>query len=207
MELRMSQKERDRSKLLAAVVAGGLRQVEAAARLRLSRRQVRRVLERYRAEGGRGAGAPRTRAAVIPAEAGDSQRDHVEFRRDGKGIEVNVRGLPGHEQLLHSRAGGLPPGVGVEPPVLFVVAEAIALTAVPRGILLLVVLSWRAVEVPRGAVGDVVEVVVPGNGNVVRGGVLGPRPVPRPTSDGSRPSWGPKRTRSLDEAGARQRRL
>ena len=50
----MSGKERDRLKVMAALRERRLRQVEAARRLRLSVRQVRRVLARYRAEGDAG---------------------------------------------------------------------------------------------------------------------------------------------------------
>ena len=54
MELRMSGKERDRLKVMAALRERRLRQVEAARRLGLSVRQVRRILARYRAEGDAG---------------------------------------------------------------------------------------------------------------------------------------------------------
>jgi len=54
MELRMSRKERDRLKVMAALVEGRLTQAEAATRLGLSVRQVRRILVRYRAEGDAG---------------------------------------------------------------------------------------------------------------------------------------------------------
>ena len=54
MELRMSRKERDRLKVVAAVAEGRLKQAEAAARVRLSVRQVRRILRRYEAEGDAG---------------------------------------------------------------------------------------------------------------------------------------------------------
>ena len=54
MELRMSRKERDRLKVMGALGARRLRQAAAARRLRLSERQVRRILARYRAEGDAG---------------------------------------------------------------------------------------------------------------------------------------------------------
>jgi len=54
MELRMSRKERDRLKVVAALAEGRLKQAEAAARVRLSVRQVRRILRRYEAEGDAG---------------------------------------------------------------------------------------------------------------------------------------------------------
>jgi len=54
VELRMSRKERDRLKVVAALAEGRLKQVEAARRLRLSERQVRRILRRYEAEGDAG---------------------------------------------------------------------------------------------------------------------------------------------------------
>jgi len=54
MELRMSRKERDRLKVMAALAEGRLKQAEAAARVRLSVRQVRRILRRYEAEGDAG---------------------------------------------------------------------------------------------------------------------------------------------------------
>jgi len=54
MELRMSRKERDRLKVMAAVAEGRLKQTEAATRVRLSVRQVRRILRRYEAEGDAG---------------------------------------------------------------------------------------------------------------------------------------------------------
>lgn len=54
MELRMSRKERDRMKVVEALGAGRLRQVEVARRLRLCERQVRRILARYRAQGDAG---------------------------------------------------------------------------------------------------------------------------------------------------------
>jgi len=53
-ELRMSRKERDRLKVMAALVEGRLKQVEAGRLLRLSVRQVRRIAQRYRAEGDAG---------------------------------------------------------------------------------------------------------------------------------------------------------
>ena len=51
MELRMSGKERDRLKVVAALAEGRLRQAAAARLLRLSVRQVRRMRRRYEAEG------------------------------------------------------------------------------------------------------------------------------------------------------------
>ena len=54
MELRMSRKERDRLKVMAALAERRLRQSDAAWRLGLSERQVRRILGRYRAEGDAG---------------------------------------------------------------------------------------------------------------------------------------------------------
>jgi hypothetical protein len=54
MELRMSRKERDRLKVMAALAEGRLAQVEAGRRLRLCERQVRRILRRYEAEGDAG---------------------------------------------------------------------------------------------------------------------------------------------------------
>ena len=53
-ELRMSRKERDRLKVMAALVQGRLKQAEAGRLLRLSVRQVRRIAQRYRAEGDAG---------------------------------------------------------------------------------------------------------------------------------------------------------
>jgi transposase len=50
----MSGKERDRLKVMAALGARRLRQGQAARLLRLSVRQVRRILARYRAEGDAG---------------------------------------------------------------------------------------------------------------------------------------------------------
>lgn len=54
MELRMSRKERDRLKVMAALGARRLMQSQAARLLRLCERQVRRVLRRYEAEGDAG---------------------------------------------------------------------------------------------------------------------------------------------------------
>ena len=54
MELRMSQKERDRIRVLEEIVAGRLKQCEAADILHLSSRQLRRILKRYLAEGDQG---------------------------------------------------------------------------------------------------------------------------------------------------------
>jgi len=54
MELRMSRKERDRLKVVAAVAERRLRQRAAAGLVGLSERQVRRILVRYRAEGDAG---------------------------------------------------------------------------------------------------------------------------------------------------------
>jgi transposase len=54
MELRMSRKERDRLKVVAALAEGRLRQREAGRLVNLSERQVRRILVRYRAEGDAG---------------------------------------------------------------------------------------------------------------------------------------------------------
>jgi hypothetical protein len=51
MELRMSRKERDRLKVMAALAECRLKQVEAGRLLRLSVRQVRRLLRRYEREG------------------------------------------------------------------------------------------------------------------------------------------------------------
>jgi hypothetical protein len=53
-ELRMSGKERDRLKVMAALAEGRLKQVEAGRLLRLSVRQVRRLLRRYEREGDAG---------------------------------------------------------------------------------------------------------------------------------------------------------
>ncbi len=52
--IELSQRERDRLKVLHEVEQGHLQQVEAAERLRLSDRQVRRLLGRVRAAGDRG---------------------------------------------------------------------------------------------------------------------------------------------------------
>ena len=54
MELRMSQKERDRLKVMAQVKAKKMAQQEAAEVLRLSARQVRRLLRRYEKQGDAG---------------------------------------------------------------------------------------------------------------------------------------------------------
>ena len=54
MELRMSGKERDRLKVMAALAQRRMRQKEASRLLRLSERQARRILARYRAEGDAG---------------------------------------------------------------------------------------------------------------------------------------------------------
>ena len=54
MELRMSRKERDRLKVVAALAERRLRQRAAAQLVELSERQVRRILARYRAEGDAG---------------------------------------------------------------------------------------------------------------------------------------------------------
>ena len=51
MELRMSRKERDRLKVMAALAEGRLKQIQAAGLLRLSVRRVRRLLRRYEREG------------------------------------------------------------------------------------------------------------------------------------------------------------
>ncbi|MGB2796686.1 MAG: ISNCY family transposase, partial [Phycisphaerae bacterium] len=66
MELRMSRKERDRLKVMAALAQRRMRQKEASRLLRLSERQARRILARYRAEGDaglvhRGRGRPSNR--------------------------------------------------------------------------------------------------------------------------------------------------
>jgi hypothetical protein len=53
-ELRMSCKERDRLKVMAVLAEGRLKQVEAGGLLRLSVRQVRRLLRRYEREGDAG---------------------------------------------------------------------------------------------------------------------------------------------------------
>ena len=47
----MSRKERDRLKVVAAMAEGRLTQIEAARRLRLCERQVRRILRRYEVQG------------------------------------------------------------------------------------------------------------------------------------------------------------
>lgn len=54
MELRMSQKERDRMKVLAEVVTGRLKQKDAARVLGISIRQVRRSVRRFEEEGDKG---------------------------------------------------------------------------------------------------------------------------------------------------------
>jgi helix-turn-helix protein len=51
--IELSARERDRLKVLHEVKQGHLKQVEAAGLLRLSDRQVRRLLVRVRAQGGR----------------------------------------------------------------------------------------------------------------------------------------------------------
>jgi transposase len=75
MELRMSGKERDRLKVMAAVAARRLRQGEAARLVALSERQVRRILVRYRTEGDaglvhRGRGRPSKRDMAALRKAG-----------------------------------------------------------------------------------------------------------------------------------------
>src|SRR5713226_9492472 len=52
--IELSTKERDRLKVLHEVEQGHLKQVEAARRLRLSTRQVRRLQRRVKGEGDRG---------------------------------------------------------------------------------------------------------------------------------------------------------
>ena len=69
----MRRKERDRLKVVAALAEGRLRQVEAARRLRLSVRQVRRILGRYRAEGDAGL-VHRTRGRASNRRIGDPVR-------------------------------------------------------------------------------------------------------------------------------------
>ena len=53
-ELRMSRKERDRLKVMSRVSSGQISQVQAALELRLSARQVRRILQRYCEQGDAG---------------------------------------------------------------------------------------------------------------------------------------------------------
>ena len=69
----LSQRERDRLKVLHEVREGHLTQVDAAERLRLSDRQVRRILVRVRAEGDRGVvhrlrGQPSNRKWAAPVQ-------------------------------------------------------------------------------------------------------------------------------------------
>ncbi|HLE36309.1 MAG TPA: helix-turn-helix domain-containing protein, partial [Candidatus Acidoferrales bacterium] len=69
----LSQTERDRLKLLHEVEEGYIRQVEAARRLELSDRQVRRLLRRVQAEGDRGVmhrlhGQPSNRKIAEPIQ-------------------------------------------------------------------------------------------------------------------------------------------
>lgn len=54
MELRMSQKERDRIRVLEDVIRGRLKQGEAAKVLGISTRQVRRIVKRYKKDGDQG---------------------------------------------------------------------------------------------------------------------------------------------------------
>jgi len=54
MNLTMSQTERDRLVVMRALAAGELSQAQAARQLRLSQRQVRRILQRFRVEGDAG---------------------------------------------------------------------------------------------------------------------------------------------------------
>ena len=54
MELRMSEKERDRLKVLAQLSARKMNQQEAGEVLRLSERQVRRLLRRFEEAGDAG---------------------------------------------------------------------------------------------------------------------------------------------------------
>jgi hypothetical protein len=60
--MELSQRERDRLKVLHEVEEGHLTQVEASARLTLTARQVRRLQRRVEAEGDRGAPADRSTA-------------------------------------------------------------------------------------------------------------------------------------------------
>jgi len=80
MELRMSRKERDRLKVMAALAQRRMRQKEASRLLRLSERQARRILARYRAEGDAG--------LVHRARGRPSNRRLPEAlrRREGRGI-------------------------------------------------------------------------------------------------------------------------
>jgi transposase len=74
MELRMSQKERDRLKVLEAVVQGRVSRERTSALLGISRRQLRRLLGRYQAEGDAGLvhrsrGRPSNRGIPVAVQA------------------------------------------------------------------------------------------------------------------------------------------
>jgi len=73
VELRMSRKERDRLKVMSVLAEGRLKQMQAAGLLRLSVRQVRRLLRRYEREGDvglvhRSRGRPSNRLAPTPRQ-------------------------------------------------------------------------------------------------------------------------------------------
>ncbi len=86
--IELSQRERDRLKVLHEVSEGHLRQVDAAERLRLSDRQVRRLLVRVRAEGDRGVvhrlrGQPSNRKLAAAVQQGAmrmlQQKQYADF--------------------------------------------------------------------------------------------------------------------------------
>jgi hypothetical protein len=106
MELRMSRKERDRMKVVEALGEGRLRQVEAARRLRLCERQVRRILVRYRAEGDaglvhRGRGRPSNRR--LPETLRRRVMDRVVRQYRDFGPTLAAEKLQEREGLLVSR--------------------------------------------------------------------------------------------------------
>ncbi len=93
----MSEKERDRLKLLPYVLSGELTAVRAAELLSLSERQVRRVLRRYELEGDHG--------LVHRSRGGESKRKYPEALCQRK---IEMSGFAQNENVRLNGRGGVP---------------------------------------------------------------------------------------------------
>jgi hypothetical protein len=106
MELRMSQKERDRIRVLADVVSGRLRQWQAAGFLGLRTRQLRRIIKRYQKDGDLGLvhrlrGRPSNRK--IGREVKETVLEHLRSEYRGFGPTLAAEKLQERQSISLSR--------------------------------------------------------------------------------------------------------
>lgn len=104
-EVRMSRKELSRLEVVQAVLGSRLTQTEAAGRLKLSVRQVKRLCRRYREMGGRGL-VSRRRGKRSNYQIGEAERnrvlDLIRARYEGFGPTLAAEYLQAHDGYRHS---------------------------------------------------------------------------------------------------------